>query len=134
MSIWNNTKAFFAQQKAEVFRGNSVDVDEGVKINSLSSILVLDDFSDYDDNYISYSNNDIIPLQGNNPCCDCTKNIYVESWWYYHDSYNILLRNISKNTRKIICCNHCSNIFQFTYKFYSMNTYIECCCVTCLTM
>ena len=116
MSIWNNTKAFFAQQKAEVFRGNSVDVDvdEGVKINSRSSILVLDDFSDYDDNYISYSNNDIIPLQGNNPCCDCTKNIYVESWWYYHDSYNILLRNISKNTRKIICCNHCSNIFQFT--------------------
>ena len=110
------------------------------KISSRTPILVLDDFNDSNDNYLFCNSNNILPIQNSHSCCCCyNKNIYCDSWWYYHDTFNIYKNNvISHDTPssppKIIFCNYCSNVFECTYKCYSMTTYIECCCFTCLAV
>ena len=119
-------------------------------ILSISPMLGLDDFLDNtntmnngdvnDDQYQNGSENNISQHENHSCCCCCCiKQVHFESWWHYHDTFTIyktavLLHSTPNIQRKIICCNYYSHIFQFTYKCYSMKTYIECCCFTCLAM
>ena len=104
------------------------------------SPIIVDDFVENEDTYLYCIADNDMNINNNNTCCCCCyrcPEMYLEWWWYYHDTFSIkkniqLNRVLSNNLSKLICCNCCSNLCQCTYKCYSLNTYFDCCCFTCI--